>query len=126
MAEGPGRGWLAALFWLSLAGCTWFALVPVPPKLVFEMGDVLRHWGAFVWLGFSFRLAFARLGAARAAGWLLGYGALLEILQAFGGTRVGELRDLLVDVVGIGTGLLAFWLIGAPVRRVVARVFGGI
>jgi VanZ family protein len=124
MAERPARGWFLAIFWLSLAGCTWFALVPVPPKLVFEMGDVLRHWGAFVWLAFAFRLAFDRRGVAQAAGWLVGYGVLLEILQAMGGTRVGELRDLLVDVVGITTGLLGFWLLGAPVQRVVARVLG--
>jgi VanZ family protein len=124
--ERRARAWLPALFWLSLAGCTWFALVPVAPKLAFEMGDVARHWGAFVWLTFAFRLAFDRRGILQAAGWLLAYGALLEVLQALGGTRVGELRDLLVDVAGIVTGLLAYWLGGAPVQRALSRIFGGV
>ena len=44
---------------------------------------------------------FWRVGCA-----LLAYGGLIEVMQAFTPSRVGEWPDLLADGVGIGLGLV--------------------
>jgi VanZ family protein len=114
----------AAAFWLPLGICTWLALTPSPPQEVFRLGDVVLHAFAFVYL--SFALAFAhldrRFGVVALA--LLGYGALIEVLQGFTATRAPEFGDLLVDAGGIVFGCLLYSAIGAPLRRFVERWFG--
>ena len=103
-------------FWIPLAACTWFALMPDPPdNPVFRLSDIVLHATAFIYLSLS--LILAQLHGLRAPAYLrtlffmFGYGVLLEVIQSFIPERSAELKDLLVDVVGIGIGLLlARWL----------------
>ena len=121
MADRAVRACFHAAFWLSLSACTWLALVPTPPAALGGISHVIQHGAAFAWLAFAIRFAFARLGPGAAGLWMLGYGALLEVVQALGGVRVGELGDLAVDAAGILIGLGAYRLVGASVRTAVER-----
>jgi hypothetical protein len=110
-----------AAFWLPLGVCTWLALAPAPPDAIFRISDVILHAAAFAWLAFAMQLAFPRAGAFAAGAWMLGFGALIELAQAAGGVRVGEFRDLAVDLAGIGAGLAAYRLAGTRIRMWMAR-----
>lgn len=109
-------------FWLPLALATWLALTPSPPEVVFRVGDVVLHTGAFVYLTFALRLAHPGLHWLPVTLGMLGFGLLLELLQGLGGTRVGEWRDLAADALGIAVGLVAYRLLGAWIRQTVARL----
>lgn len=110
-----------AAFWLPLGICTWLALAPAPPDAISRISDVILHAAAFAWLAFAVRLAFPRTGSVAAGAWMLGFGVLIELAQAAGGVRVGEFRDLAVDVVGIGAGLAAYRLAGPRIRTLGVR-----
>jgi VanZ family protein len=90
---------------LLLIVVLWLALTPAPPKRVNLGWDKLNHAAAFTTLAAV--AVFAMVGPwIRIAIALLGYGALIEILQSFTPTRSAEWGDLLADGVGIGVGLL--------------------
>ena len=99
------------MFWLCLLAITWLALTPQPdpPGLGW---DKLNHAAAFLVLA-----ALADLGwPVRAQlpwrlGLLLGYGVLIELVQAVLAYRQGSALDLAADAVGV-----ALWLGG---RRIV-------
>jgi VanZ family protein len=112
-------------FWLPLAGCTWLALMPLPPGPVLEISDVILHGAAFAYLTLAARLAFASQPAWSIALWMIGYGALIEVVQGLGGARMAEWRDLTMDATGILLGLAVHAVIGGPTRRLLERAFGG-
>lgn len=105
-------------FWVPLAGCTYLALTPAPLDAVFQVSDVVLHALAFTYLTFTLGLAFPRLGPWRTAGWMLGYGLLLEFLQSFEPERAAEVKDLLVDGVGIALGLAVLRWLGGWCRHI--------
>jgi VanZ family protein len=119
-------------FWIPLAVCTYLALVPEPPDLpVFRLSDVVLHAAAFSYLTLAFTLM--RHGRDRpgriyvgAFVAMLGYGIFLEVVQSTIPERSAELKDLLVDLVGIGFGLAVAHVMAGPVyetaSRLVARV----
>lgn len=117
-------------FWVPLAVCTYLALVPQPPPLaIFRLGDVLLHAGAFAYLAFALALMLESGGRREAIPirtfcWLIGYGAGLEIVQALIPERSAELKDLLVDAVGIALGLLVAHFAAPAVRRFAERILG--
>lgn len=121
-SEGALRACLLAGFWVPLAACTYLALSPSPPETVFRVSDVLLHAGAFTYLTFALTLAHPRASGLVAGGWMLGYGLLLELLQSFEPARTAELKDVLVDVVGIGAGLLAARVAGTYCRHLLGRL----
>lgn len=121
MAERAVSALCQAAFWLPLGVCTWLALVPAPPDAIMRISDVVQHGAAFAWLAFALRLAFPRRGPLAVAGWMFGYGVLIEVVQAAGGARVGEFGDLAVDVAGIAIGLVAYRLGGARTRTLIDR-----
>lgn len=121
-AEGALRGCLRAGFWVPLAACTYLALTPSPPDAVFHVSDVVLHGGAFAYLTFALTLAHPKAEGWPAAGSMLGYGLLLEVLQSFEPARTAELKDLLVDLAGIAVGLSLARIAGAPVRRLLRRL----
>ena len=118
-------------FWFPLLVCTYLALVPEPPdNPVFRLSDVILHGAAFTYLTFAFVLmamprpsqdaaavsrGFDRGVAIRAFLAMLGYGLFLELVQSFVPERSAELKDLGVDVLGIGVGLLLAALLARPV-----------
>jgi VanZ family protein len=118
-AERAARRCLHAGFWIPLAVCTWLALTPSPPQPTFRVSDVVLHALAFSYLTFALGLAYPNARRLTLAGWLIGYGLFIEVVQSFESTRSAELKDLLVDGVGIGVGLLLLKLLGDWSRRTV-------
>jgi len=109
-------------FWLPLAVCTYLALTPSPPESVFQIGDVFLHAFAFTYLTFSLNLAYPSQRGLRLGAWMLGYGLLLEVVQSFEAARSAELKDLLVDLVGICLGLLAARWMAESTRQILAQL----
>jgi len=111
-------------FWLPLTVCTWMALMPQPPTGAWGISDAVQHVGAFVYLTFAAGLAFPGRSTLVVALAMLGYGALLEVLQGLGGVRMAEWRDLGMDAVGIAGGSACYALLkglrrarGEPTRQ---------
>ena len=109
-------------FWLPLVICTYLAFTPSPPEVVSEIGDVFLHGFAFAYLTFALGLAH-RLGAWWQKGaWMIAYGLFIELVQSFEPARSAELKDIVVDCVGIGLGLAGFWLAGEWVRSLALQI----
>lgn len=91
---------------IALIAITTLALIPQSEVPVTTLWDKADHALAFLVLGLLAHRAFidVRFPTVIAPA-LLGYGALLEILQALTPTRVGSFSDLVADMVGV---LLAF------------------
>lgn len=94
-----------AVFWLLLLICTVLALMPRPPAGVAGISDVVLHLGAFMTLTLALAAARPVSPSWQTGLWLVGYGALIEIVQDFSGMRHGEWGDFGVDVVGVVLGL---------------------
>ena len=126
-------GLLRTGFYLPLVVCTYLALIPEPPQnAVFQVSDIILHTLAFTYL--TFALCLMRLAAqpdTATLGWplarnvflvMLGYGVFLELVQGIIPARTAELKDLGVDALGIGFGLLLAALLAPPVFRVIRLV----
>ena len=98
------------LFWVPLAGITYLALTPTPPDAVFEISDVVLHALAFYLLTGALASAHFKLDPSPTWWWMLGYGLALEAVQALTG-RSPEIKDVLVDCVGIGLAVLTLRLL---------------
>lgn len=96
-------GWLRAALGVTLVGVLILALVPHPPEAITTGWDKSNHALAFAVLGVLGCLAFARRGWVIAG--LLGYGGLIEVLQALTPTRSADWHDLVADGVGLLLGL---------------------
>ncbi|MFK7912523.1 MAG: VanZ family protein [Pseudomonadales bacterium] len=108
---------LALAFWLALAFASYSAFAP--PSLVAapSVSDIVLHALAFFVLTLLLQMAYLRRRAGLAAGLMLAYGAAIELIQMGLPERSAELKDLLVDLGGIGLGLLAYRLVGARLLR---------
>ena len=122
LAERVLRFCLLGGFWVPLVACTYLALTPSPPQSVFQVGDVVLHAFAFTYLTFSLSLAHPSQRALVPGLWMLGYGLLLEVVQSFEAARSAELKDLMVDLVGICLGLLAARWMAESTRRLLAQL----
>lgn len=116
-AAGATRLCLLAAFWLPLAACTWLALTPSPPDPVARLSDVVLHALAFGYLTFALGVAHPAAGTRALIGWMLAYGLGIEVVQSYTAARTAELKDLLVDIVGIAAGLALLRLLAEPLRR---------
>lgn len=100
-----------ALLALLVVAIGWLALSPRPPAVFSTGWDKGNHLLAFATLAVA--ASFGSVAAARRrlaiALWLLGYGALIEVLQHWVPGRSSEFADLVADAVGIAFGL---WLAG--------------
>lgn len=117
---------LRAAFWLMLAACTALALWPVMPQSSVDLGGAVRHFAAFVVLTFLARIAFRERSAWAVGTALVGYGALLEVLQWLGGVRLAEWGDLGMDVAGVAVGLAVHALVGRRVQRLLESLGSGV
>lgn len=113
-------------FWVPLTVCTYLAVVPDPPEHpVFDVSDVVLHAAAFTYLTLAF--ALTRYGRdprlyARAFVVMLAYGLLLEAVQSLVPERNAELKDLVVDLFGIGFGLALAHLTAKPIFETASRL----
>lgn len=119
-ADPRAAPWWRAVLALLLAVISWLALTPAPPPEAGLLWDKLNHFAAFASLAVAGFMGFQRRWLAVALG-LLAYGGLIEVLQSFTPTRVGDWIDLLADGIGIGLGLalaatLAGWAAARPVK----------
>ena len=95
------------VFWCCCALVLWGTLSsPAGIAALFPFQDKLLHVGAFAtlawtgYLGYPNRLLFVAVG-------LFGFGAGIEIVQAYVPARSTEYADLFADVFGIVIGLAA-------------------
>ena len=114
--EPPMARWWRALLLVLLCVITLLALAPAPPEEASLGWDKLNHFAAFAALAVVAALGYARATLAVALG-LLGYGALIELLQALTPSRSADWADLLADGLGIGIGLLIAALLTQLARR---------
>ena len=121
-AEGVASTLLRVGFWVPLAFCTYLAFTPSPPESVFRISDIALHGFAFTYLTFSLGLAHRLRRWWQVGVWMFVYGLLIVIVQSFEPQRSAELKDLVVDCVGIALGLLGFALAGERVRSMTVDV----
>lgn len=74
------------------------------PPLV-SVSDLLNHAAAFALLAILYTLAYSH-PFQRIALTLIGYGILIELVQAFLPTRFASLEDVVADSVGLLAGIL--------------------
>ena len=122
VAERVAIALLRCGFWAPLAICTYLAFAPSPPEQVSRISDVLLHGFAFTYLTVALGLAHQLRGWWRTGGWMVAYGVAIEVVQSFEPTRTAELKDVAVDCLGVGAGLVILWLIGERVRRVSLQI----
>jgi VanZ family protein len=114
----PLPRWLIVVgFWVPFAFTTYAAFAPSGVPLPFAVSDIVLHACAFTYL--TAALWFAHHSADRGwkpALWMMAYGIAIELIQSFEPTRDAELKDLVVDAVGILLGLGVY-------RWIVTRLF---
>lgn len=101
-----------AVFVSLIAIVSWLAVSPVPPRGADVGWDKANHALAFAVMFVSGRLAWPHRPWGMALG-LLGYGALIELVQSQVPNRSAEFVDLAADAVGIAIGMA----IGALLAR---------
>jgi VanZ family protein len=100
------RRWLRACFALAAVSVFVLALWPTSEPMPLHTGwDKADHASAFVVLGLLGLLGWPSAPVRLSVG-LLGYGALIEVLQAFSVYRQADWRDWVADAVGVGIAVL--------------------
>jgi len=99
---------LRVAFWLAMAASLWLALAPhVGPELPPGPWDKIEHFFAFYALTLFALLAYRSAPRLWVLAGMVGYGALIEALQAIPAlNRNADGWDLLADALGIGAALL--------------------
>lgn len=93
-------------FWVPFAVATYAAFAPAGLPMPFRVSDVLLHAFAFTYLTAALWLAhYSDDRGWKPAVWMIAYGVAIELIQSFEPTRSAELKDLLVDAIGIALGL---------------------
>lgn len=101
------RRLLMQLFLILLAVGLVLALIPSPDTGGFEVNDKLMHTTAFLAYAILLDMASSRDFWRFQVPILLGYGALIEVLQSFTPWRMFSLWDFAADALGI----LLYWLL---------------
>jgi VanZ family protein len=122
-AARPVRLAARGLFAALLGVISFFALDPAPPQLADTGWDKANHALAFAALAAVWLVAWAvsrpRLWQPVAA--LMGYGLLIELLQAGIPGRSADVADLVGDAAGLALGLAVAAGLGHVLRRRQAR-----
>ena len=101
------RRLLMQLFLILLAVGLVLALIPSPDTGGIEVNDKLMHTTAFLAYAILLDMASSRDFWRFQVPILLGYGALIEVLQSFTPWRMFSLWDFAADALGI----LLYWLL---------------
>jgi VanZ family protein len=100
------------VFWACVLALLVLSLMPPVPQMPSTGWDKSNHALGFAALMLLGRWAYPDRTAAMPAG-LLGYGALIEVLQSLTPYRMAEWADLFAD----GLGLLAGWAVALAMTR---------
>lgn len=129
MAAYQRTGLLIKLgFWLALIFASYMAFAP--PKAIpnFQLSGVILHAVTFAVLTYGVRMAYfpsARPKAWLVASlWMLAYGVGIELVQSFTPQRVAEVFDVMVDILGIAVGLVAYRFAGEWSLNLARRLIG--
>ena len=117
MTMTPPRWLIVVGFWIPFAVATYAAFAPEGVPTPFQVSDIILHAFAFTYL--TAALWFAHHSGERGwkpALWMMAYGVAIEAIQSFEPTRSAEIKDLVVDAVGIGLGVVIY-------RAVFTRMF---
>lgn len=98
---------------LLVSGVAWLAFTPHPPPEADTGWDKANHALAFATMALVAWRGWPAQGFARVAAALLGYGVLIELVQAFVPGRSSEAADVLADA----AGLLIAWALSRLFRR---------
>jgi VanZ family protein len=122
MTFAPPRWLVVVGFWIPFAFTTYAAFAPQGVPLPFQVSDIILHASAFTYLTAALWLAHC-VGARgwTPALWMMAYGVAIEAIQSFEPTRSAEIKDLVVDAIGIGFGVLLYRFVVAKLV-VVGRV----
>jgi VanZ family protein len=113
----PPRWLILVGFWLPFAVATYAAFAPEGVPMPFRVSDIVLHAAAFTYLTAALWFAYHPTNNGwKPAAWMLAYGIAIELIQSFEPTRTAELKDLIVDMIGISLGLALY-------RWVVTRIF---
>ncbi|MCE2573787.1 VanZ family protein [Motilimonas eburnea] len=108
-------------FSLLIIVISYLAFAPAPVQIQINHFDKVNHLAAFASLALVGRFAFT-LAPWQLTLWLLGYGALIEGIQAFIPNRFASGFDLLADLIGIGLGLLVYTILAPWLNAALARL----
>jgi VanZ family protein len=112
----PTRIVLRWAFWVCLLGILALSLMPPSPSMPTTGWDKSNHLLGFAVPMLLGRWAYPGRTSALLVG-LMGYGALIEVLQSLTPDRMAEWGDLLAE----GAGLLCGWGLGKAAARLVRR-----
>jgi VanZ family protein len=114
----PLPRWLIVVgFWIPFAVATYAAFAPEGVPMPFRVSDIVLHAAAFTYLTAALWFAHHAGGWGwKPAAWMMAYGVAIEFIQSFEPTRSAEIKDLVVDAVGILAGLGVY-------RWIVVRLF---
>lgn len=115
----PTRTILRWAFWVCLLGILALSLIPPSPSMPTTGWDKSNHLLGFAVAMLLGRWAYPGRTFALLAG-LMGYGALVEVLQSLTPDRMAEWGDLLAD----GAGLLCGWGLDKAAARLIRRQRG--
>lgn len=110
----PQRRLLMRLFLLLLGLGLVLALIPSPDTGEIQVNDKLMHATAFFAYAVLLDMASSKDFWRFQVPILLGYGALIEVLQSFTPWRMFSLLDFVADAVG----LVVYWLLFRMILKV--------
>lgn len=92
-------------FWLALLTLSIMALKSSPTGQIYDGADKLYHWLGFSILIFTAHLAYPRIKLTTLCIAAIFGAASIELLQLLSADREASLDDMIVNLVGILTGL---------------------
>lgn len=105
-------------FWLTVTAIVYLGTKSSANTQLFPDADKFYHWIAFAVLTFTGHMAFKQLPLPLLAACVITGSGCIEILQFLSPDRTPSLADLLVNVVGVLTGLAAIEFMRNEERRV--------
>lgn len=101
----------------SMALILWLSTSKLEHPVATSTWDKANHAIAFIELILLARLGWPRMAVIHSALIILGFGALIEIVQAPIPYRSASLLDLVADAVGIALGLGIWWVTLRKLQR---------
>ncbi|WP_345973435.1 VanZ family protein [Sulfurimonas diazotrophicus] len=101
------------LFAVTLLAVTLLAFIPTyePLPEIVSFSDILNHFAAFFTLYMLHLFAYPAFSWRRRSALLLGYGVLIEAVQAFLPNRYASLSDVAVDAAALTAAMLLHLLV---------------